>query len=48
MLASIVATNEPNGYHLPADFNEVIWGTLAFICLMALLYKFAWPAIARP
>ena len=45
MLASILATDEPNGKHLPADFNEVIWGTLAFIVLMGLLYKFAWPAI---
>jgi len=47
MLASILATDEPNGKHLPADFNEVIWGTLAFIVLMGLLYKFAWPAISK-
>ncbi|MCP3857409.1 MAG: F0F1 ATP synthase subunit B [Actinomycetia bacterium] len=47
MLASILATDEPNGKHFPADPNEVIWGTLAFIVLMALLYKFAWPVISK-
>jgi F-type H+-transporting ATPase subunit b len=29
---------------LPAT-NELIWGTISFVVLLGLLYKFAWPAL---
>src|SRR3954465_14471836 len=29
---------------LPAK-NELIWGTISFVVLFALLYKFAWPGL---
>ena len=41
MLAFIFAAEGPNGRHIPADVNEVYWGSLAFFVLVALL---AWKA----
>lgn len=29
-----------NGFWLPHDFNEVIWGTLAFLVVVYLMWKF--------
>ena len=31
---------------LPAK-NELIWGTISFVVLFALLYKFAWPGLKK-
>ncbi len=41
----MLASEEGNGFWLPADKREVLWGTLAFLIVMGLLYKFAWPSI---
>lgn len=35
--------HEPNGFWLPHDINEVIWGTLAFLIVAALLWLKALP-----
>jgi F-type H+-transporting ATPase subunit b len=32
---------------LPGDLNELWWAIVAFIVIVALLYKLAWPAIAK-
>lgn len=32
---------EPNPFWLPFDINEVIWGSLAFVIIAFLLWKFA-------
>jgi len=34
---------EPNGFWLPHDINEVIWGSLAFLIIFALLWVKALP-----
>lgn len=41
----MLATDEPNGRHLPADMNEVYWGTAAFIVLVVFVWWKAGPAI---
>lgn len=41
----ILASTEDNGPHFAGDINEVYWGSIAFFVVIALLYKFAWPAI---
>lgn len=54
MNALLIASEEAgNGFWLPHDINEVIWGTLAFIIVIGLLVWKAGPAIktalaARP
>lgn len=53
MNALLVASEEGNGFWLPHDINEVIWGTLAFLIVIGLLVWKAGPAIksalaARP
>lgn len=40
-LPSLLAAEGPNGFWLPADINEVYWGSLAFFVVAALLWKFA-------
>ncbi len=40
-LTTLIASEAPNGKWLPGDFNEVIWGTLAFLIVAFLLVKFA-------
>ncbi len=35
-----LAADTNNGFWLPHDINEVIWGTLAFLVVMYLLWKF--------
>ena len=37
---NVLASEGSNGYWLPADINEVIWGTLAFFCVAIPLWKF--------
>ncbi|HKY14550.1 MAG TPA: F0F1 ATP synthase subunit B [Microthrixaceae bacterium] len=37
--------HHPNGYWLPGDKLEVLWGTLAFLIVMGLLYWKAGPPI---
>jgi F-type H+-transporting ATPase subunit b len=39
--ATLLASEEPNGLHLPSDVNEAIWGTIAFFVIVALLVRFA-------
>lgn len=38
---SLLAAEAPNGFWLPGDINEVYWGTLAFLVVAFLLWKFA-------
>lgn len=38
--AGLLASEGSNGWWLPADLNEVIWGTLAFLIVAFLLVKF--------
>ncbi len=45
MLFSIFAAEGPNGRQIAADINEVIWGSLAFFVLVALIAWKAGPAI---
>lgn len=40
----LLATEEPNNPILPA-VNELIWGTLAFLVLVVLMSKLAFPAV---
>lgn len=40
-LATSMFASEGNGYWFPADMNEVIWGSLAFLIVAVLLVKFA-------
>jgi F-type H+-transporting ATPase subunit b len=52
-MLALLAAEEGNGYWLPHDINEVIWGTLAFVIVFGLLIWKAGPAIktavaARP
>lgn len=52
-MLALLAAEEGNGYWLPHDINEVIWGTLAFAIVFGLLIWKAGPAIktalaARP
>lgn len=42
---SIFAAEGPNGLQLASDINEVIWGSLAFFVLVALVAWKAGPAI---
>lgn len=37
---TFLASEGSNGWWLPADINEVIWGTLAFLVVAFLLVKF--------
>ena len=42
----LLAAEEPNSVHLPADLNEVWWASAAFLLVIALLMWKAWPAMA--
>ncbi len=44
-MLSILAAEGPNGVHLASDINEVIWGSIAFFVLLALVVWKAGPAI---
>ena len=41
----LLATEEPNGFLLSSDLNEVIWGSIAFFIVLGLLIKFGGPAV---
>jgi len=41
----VLASEKPNGVILPADINEVIWGSIAFFIVMALVIWKGGPAI---
>ena len=43
----LTAVAHENGYWLPGDINEVIWGSIAFALVMALLVWKAGPAIKK-
>lgn len=43
----LIAAEKGNGFWLPADFNEVIWGTIAFLIVLGLLIKFTKAPIAK-
>lgn len=47
MLTPLFAADAPNGVHLAGDINEVIWGSIAFFVLMALIIWKAGPAIKK-
>ena len=43
----LTAVAHENGYWLPGDINEVIWGSIAFVIIVALLVWKAGPAIKK-
>lgn len=43
----IFAAEAPNGVHLAGDINEVIWGSIAFFVLLALIVWKGGPAIKK-
>lgn len=47
MLLSIFAAEGPNGNFLPADINEVYWGSLAFFVIVGILVWKAGPAVVK-
>lgn len=47
MLLSIFAAEGPNGNFLPADINEVYWGSLAFFVIMGVIVWKAGPAVVK-
>ncbi|MBT8241380.1 MAG: ATP synthase F0 subunit B [Acidimicrobiia bacterium] len=47
MLLPILAAEGPNGSQIPADVNEVYWGSLAFFVIMGVLIWKAGPAIMK-
>jgi F-type H+-transporting ATPase subunit b len=48
-LASVLAAegHHENGFLLPGDKNETWWSIAAFVIVVGLLYRFAWPAIVK-
>lgn len=46
-VAGVLATEHPNSFILPGDKNETWWSIAAFIIVVALLYRFAWPSIVK-
>ncbi len=48
MLSTILAAeSEGNGFWLPHDINEVIWGTIAFVIVIGVIVWKAGPAIKK-
>ncbi|MCC6226877.1 MAG: F0F1 ATP synthase subunit B [Microthrixaceae bacterium] len=47
LLASEEGAHHPNGYWLPGDLKEVLWGTLAFVIVFGLLWWKAGPALKK-
>lgn len=43
---TILAAEKGNGFWLPADPLEVLWGSLSFVIVVAILYKFTKAPIA--
>lgn len=46
-MLALIASEAPNGVHLPGDINEVYWGTVAFLVVVGLLVRFAGPAAVK-
>lgn len=46
-LVTVLASEEPNSAILPGDLLEVLWGSIAFLVVVAVLYKFAWGPLIR-
>jgi F-type H+-transporting ATPase subunit b len=46
-VAGLLATEEPNSFLLPGDKNETWWSIAAFVIVVGLLYRFAWPSIVK-
>ncbi len=48
-LAGILAAEDPNQTHHPIfpETPEMLWGTLSFLVVAFLLWKFAWPQIKQ-
>lgn len=44
---NLFAAEGPNGVHLASDINEVIWGSIAFFVLMAVIVWKGGPAIKK-
>lgn len=42
----LLGSEEPNGYHLASDINEVIWGSVAFFIVAGLIVWKAGPFVA--
>jgi len=47
MLFQIFAAEGPNGSQIPADVNEVYWGSLAFFVIVGILIWKAGPAVMK-
>ena len=52
LYAVLLAAEEEGGHTGPAnpivpDTNELIWGTLSFLVLVLLMWKFAFPAVSK-
>jgi len=47
MLLPIFAAEGPNGPQLASDINEVIWGSIAFFVVLALIIWKAGPAVVK-
>lgn len=45
--APLFAAEGPNSFLVPGDANEMWWSIAAFIVVVALLYRFAWPTIVK-
>jgi F-type H+-transporting ATPase subunit b len=47
--AGLLAAEDPSQSHHPIfpETPELIWGTLSFLVVLFLLWKFAWPAIKK-
>ena len=46
-MLALLAAEEGNGYWLPHDINEVIWGTLAFLIVFGMIIWKGGPAIRK-
>lgn len=46
-LASLLAAEKPNSFMFPGDVNEMWWSIAAFVVVVVLLYRFAWPFIVK-
>lgn len=44
-MTAFFAAGKPNGWWLPHDPNEVIWGTIAFAIVFGVLYVKAFPSM---
>jgi F-type H+-transporting ATPase subunit b len=47
VLSFIVAAEEPNGYILPADINEVWWGIAGLVPILVIFFWKGLPAIKK-